>query len=110
MMAEAGEKNERKTAGLTAINAWHQERNGQIALRKQNNEGSEQMFQTKREEERNAGNPWERVLDNCDVSQQGVVAGGTDKSRMKHAMLNRKSDLAAGETVASAFRTNAGGL
>ena len=29
----------------------------------------------------------------------GVVAGGHDKSRMKHAMLNRKADIAAGETV-----------
>ena len=35
------------------------------------------------------------------------MAGGHDKNRMKHAMLNRKADLAAGETVVSgSFRTN----
>ena len=57
---------------------------------------------TRREEERTANNPWERVVDNCDLTVQGVNAGGHDKSRMKHAMLNRKADLAAGGLVASA--------
>ena len=41
---------------------------------------------TKIEDERSGNNPWERVVDNCDISQQGVVAGGHDKTRMKHAM------------------------
>ena len=62
---------------------------------------------TRREDERSANNPWERVTDNCDLSLQGVVAGGHDKSRMKQAMLNRKADIAAGDTVvASSFGTN----
>ena len=35
------------------------------------------------------------------------MAGGHDKSRMKQAMLNRKADINAGETVvASSFGTN----
>ena len=107
MMAEAGVKNERKSAGLAAVNQWHTERTGQINLRKQNNESMETQFHTKREDERSSNNPWERVTDNCDLSLQGVVAGGHDKSRMKHAMLNRKADIAAGETVVSGdFRTN----
>ena len=62
---------------------------------------------TRREEERTSNNPWERVIDNCDLSVQGVNAGGHDKSRMKHAMLNRKADIAAGDLVASGdFMTN----
>jgi len=68
------------------------------------------MFHTKRDEERKGNNPWERVLDNCDITMKGVNAGGTDKSRMKHAMLNRKADLAAGEMVAGQFRTNVNGV
>jgi hypothetical protein len=32
------------------------------------------------------------VTDNCDLTTQGVVAGGKDKTRMKQAMLNRKAD------------------
>ena len=68
----------------------------------------ESQFMTRREEERTSNNPWERVIDNCDLSVQGVNAGGHDKSRMKHAMLNRKADIAAGGLVASAdFMTNA---
>lgn len=56
---------------------------------------------TRREEERTSINPWERVIDNCDLTVQGVNAGGHDKSRMKHAMLNRKADITAGGLVAS---------
>ena len=67
----------------------------------------EQQFMTRREDERSGNNPWERVTDNCDLTLQGVVAGGHDKSRMKQAMLNRKADLAAGgKVVASSFGTN----
>ena len=56
---------------------------------------------TRREEERTGNNPWERVIDNCDLTVQGVNAGGHDKTRMKHAMLNRKADITAGGLVAS---------
>ena len=107
MMAEAGAKNDRKTVGSTTLQQWSNERDGQISLRKQNNQSMESQFMTKREDERSGNNPWERVTDNCDLSMQGVIAGGHDKTRMKHAMLNRKADLAAGETVVSgSFRTN----
>ena len=62
---------------------------------------------TRREDERQSSNAWERVVENCDLSTQGVVANGKDKTRMKQAMLNRKADINAGETVvASSFGTN----
>ena len=106
MMAEAGEKNERKSTGAAAISQWQQERQGQIQLRKSNNQSEESQFQTKRQDERDGANPWERVTDNCDLSQQGVSANGVDKTRMKQAMLNRKADLAAGGNVVGSFGTN----
>ena len=68
MMAEAGEKNARKTSGTQAVNQWHEERQGQIKLRKQNNQSMETEFMTRREDERNSNNPWERVTDNCDLT------------------------------------------
>ena len=107
-MKEAGEKNARRTAGSTAVNQWQEERQGQIKLRKQNNQSMETEFMTRREDERNSNNPWERVTDNCDLTLQGVIApNGHDKSRMKQAMLNRKADINAGDTVvASSFGTN----
>jgi len=37
MMAEAGEKDQRRSAGTAALSGWHQDREGQISLRKQNN-------------------------------------------------------------------------
>ena len=67
----------------------------------------ESQFHTRREDERSGNNPWERVTDNCDLTLQGVVAGGHDKSRMKQAMINRKADINAGETVvANSFGTH----
>ena len=101
MMDEARQKNERKAAGVTAIQQWQTERQGQIQLRKQNNDSHEQQFHTRREEERRGNNPWDRVTENCDLTQQGVNQHGHDKTRMKQAMLNRKADIHAGEAVLS---------
>ena len=66
----------------------------------------ESQFHTRREDERSSNNPWERVTENCDLTLQGVVAGGHDKSRMKQAMLNRKADIAAGGKVVGSFGAN----
>lgn len=66
------------------------------------------MFHSKRETERSTANAWERVTENCDLTSQGVVAGGRDKTRMKQAMLNRKKDVAQGGDAgfAGTFGTN----
>lgn len=106
MMAEAGQKNERRSTAAAALNEWHQQREGQIQLRKQNNESMESQYQTRVDEERKGNNPWDRVTGNCDLSMAGVTAGGHDKTRMKQAMLNRKADIAAGEPVIGSFATN----
>ena len=62
---------------------------------------------TRREDERQSSNAWERVVENCDLSTQGVVANGKDKTRMKQAMLNRKADVAAGGKIVGTFGANA---
>ena len=100
VMEEAQQKQQRRNDGLASVQQWHQEREGQISLRKQNNEEHERQFHTHNEEDRQR-NPWERVVNNCDVTLQGVSAGGHDKTRMKQAMLNRKSDLTSGATPSS---------
>ena len=46
------------------------------------------------------------MTENCDLTMQGVVATGKDKTRMKQAMLNRKADIAAGGTVVGTFGAN----
>ena len=40
------------------------------------------MFQNEQANARK-GNPWERVVDNCDLSLTGVSQEGHDKTRMK---------------------------
>ena len=46
------------------------------------------------------------MTDNCDLTMQGVVANGKDKTRMKQAMLNRKADVAAGGKIVGTFGAN----
>ena len=51
-------------------------------------------FQThleKEKENKNRSNPWERVFENCDINK--VQDKGPDVSRMKEAMIARKSDI-----------------
>ena len=90
-MEEQRLKDERKIAGTTALQQWKSERDGQINLRKTNNASLESEFQTNKDQARQR-NPWEVVCENCDLSMQGVSAGGKDKTRMKQAMINRKGD------------------
>lgn len=44
------------------------------------------------EKARNGPNPWERVVNNCEMNSSQYV-GGADVSRMRQAMLQRKSDI-----------------
>ena len=39
-----------------------------------------------------AGNPWERVIDNCEMNASQYV-GTKDVSRMRQAMIARKADI-----------------
>lgn len=91
MLDEQRQRDERKIAGTRALEQWKSERAGQINLRKENNSNLENEFQTNKDQARQR-NPWEVVCENCDLSVQGVSAGGKDKSRMKVAMVNRKGD------------------
>ena len=41
---------------------------------------------------KDAGNPWERVIDNCEMNPSQYV-GTKDVSRMRQAMIGRKADI-----------------
>jgi len=45
---------------------------------------------------KNTSNPWERVCDNCDFNSQGggQNPGQKDTTRMRSAMIGRKTDIA----------------
>ena len=44
---------------------------------------------------RGGPNPWERVVDNCEMNGAQYV-GGCDVTRMRQAMIARKGDLTKG--------------
>jgi len=50
------------------------------------------MFHEKREEQRSGNNPWERVIDNCEMTATSYV-GQADVTRMRQAMIARKADI-----------------
>ena len=41
---------------------------------------------------KDAGNPWERVIDNCEMNGSQYV-GTKDVTRMRQAMIGRKADI-----------------
>ena len=41
---------------------------------------------------KDAGNPWERVIDNCEMNATQYV-GTKDVTRMRQAMIGRKADI-----------------
>lgn len=50
------------------------------------------MYHEQVEAQRQGGNPWERVIANCDMNSQSYV-GGADVARMRQAMIARKGDI-----------------
>ena len=109
VLEESKLKNERRVAGTKAIETWKEERKAQINLRKQNNQELERQYNTALTEERQ-GNPWHRVVENCDFSVSASSQGGKDKSRMKEAMLNRKGDKIDASVVGQAAAQSMSGF
>ena len=56
------------------------------------NKEQEWAFLRSREDHKKSKNPWEKILDNVEISKSGIV-GNKDMTRMKNAMLARKSDI-----------------
>ena len=90
--AEDVTKRERKSKAETDLKTWHDDRKKQRDLRIQNNEQLEDQYKTNVNEERMGGNPWARVCDNVDT-KVNTTPQGQDISRMKQAMMTRKTDL-----------------
>ena len=68
----------------------------QIGLEKQEamqaNEQEQANKKSIQEEKNRTDNPWERVLDNCEMDPK-MYAGDKDVSRMRQVMQARKADL-----------------
>lgn len=90
--SEGRDKQERKVKAEQELAKLKAERDGQITGRRETNKSHEQQFYALREEQRQGGNPWERVNENCDFSTSSSAAG-KDMSRMRAVMLSRKGDI-----------------
>ena len=90
-MKEDQLKQERRQNGQKQLAEWAQERNLVINGKRQENErnAQDQAELTKAK----AGNPWERVIDNCEMDPS-VYSGTADVTRMRQVMISRKADLA----------------
>ncbi len=85
-------KRARKAKGREEILKWNNQRTKEIELRKNTNKESEKMYHEQVKQQRGGPNPWERVTANCEMNGSQYV-GGADVSRMRQAMIARKSDI-----------------
>lgn len=66
--AEEAEKRERKHKAEGELAQWKDERTKQIELRRSNNQELERQHHATIDEHRKGNNPWERVIDNCELN------------------------------------------
>jgi Clathrin light chain len=98
MQQEDSDKKQRRVAGKTELDKWSAQRQKEIEQQRKTNEQMEKEYHEAVERARTGNNPWERVVNNCEMNSSQYV-GGADVGRMRQAMLQRKADI-----------TKAGGL
>lgn len=88
-------KQKRKAHGKEQLQQWTAERNNQLKQRKATNKQMEKDEATEKKRLKDTTNPWERIVSNVEINASNYV-GGADVTRMRQAMLSRKSDLTKG--------------
>jgi len=71
------------------------ERGRQLDQRKSMNKQMEKDEALEKKRLKETTNPWERVISNVEINSSNYV-GGADVTRMRQAMLARKSDITKG--------------
>ena len=61
-------------------------------MRRKLNEENQQDYKETLIKKREGPNPWERVVENCEMNTSHYV-GSADVARMRQAMISRKADL-----------------
>ena len=62
-------KKERKQVGTNALNDWYEKRSQKIEQKRKANKESEWAFLQLREEHKHSKNPWEKIIDNCEMNK-----------------------------------------
>ena len=79
-------------AGQKALYEWKTKRDGEVSGRQKVNLQEAEDYKNSVQRAKDAGNPWERVIDNCEMNATQYV-GTKDVSRMRQAMIGRKADI-----------------
>ena len=61
-------KQERKDAGSRAVEDWYSKRTAQIESRQKSNKEDEWSFLKLRDDHKESKNPWEKIIDNCEMN------------------------------------------
>ncbi len=96
-------KQQRKTTGREEMTKWLAERSKQNELRKQLNKQTEVEAAQEKLRLKTTTNQWERVISNVEINQSQYV-GGADVTRMRQAMIARKSDITKGGQSSSGMK------
>ena len=86
------DKHQRKLKGQQALSEWKSSRDNEVNGRQKVNLQEAVDYKNSVQSSKDASNPWERVIDNCEMSASQYV-GTKDVSRMRQAMIGRKADL-----------------
>ena len=79
---EMKNKRERQAAAKRALTEWYAKRSTQTESRKKKNKEVEWAFLQLREEHKKSKNPWEKIIDNCEMTQSKYV-GNKDVTRLR---------------------------
>lgn len=85
-------KQKRRAHGKEQLQQWAADRNNQLQQRKATNKQMEKDEAAEKKRLKDTTNPWERIVSNVEINASNYV-GGADVTRMRQAMLSRKSDL-----------------
>jgi hypothetical protein len=80
--AEIREKEERRQAGKRALDEWYTRKATETDARKKTNKEEEWAFLELREQHKKSKNPWEQIIDNCEMNKSRY-SGTSDVTRMR---------------------------
>ena len=91
-MQEEQDKQQRKLKGKELLDKWKNEQDQQTAGRRVTNQQEAEQYKQSMINAKNSNNPWIRVVDNCEMNPNQYI-GSKDVTRMRQAMIARKSDI-----------------
>ena len=88
--------------GREDLDKWNDQRKKEREETHRQNMEQEKLYHEQVKAQRGGANPWERVISNCDMNSSSYP-GGADVTRMRQAMINRKSDITKGGASVKLF-------